>query len=258
MVQPDQDTDSKVLIASLLLREILSDVSDKERTTAAERTVRYRLKAKPNLQIVLRAGDIMNVRDVDAWINPENTDMEMDRYVGRTVSAKIRYHGAAKDDQERVIEDTIGDALRSAMGSRRYSRPGTVHETTPGELRRSHKVKRLFHVAAMEGQGGRGVLANSENIEDAVRKSLTQVEKRNRGLVMMGAKCVSALSPIIGVDAGELAVEVAFPQHLKGVLAFFREHPNPVLREAHICAISRHDAIFAEKELDQHPDFERI
>lgn len=57
-------------------------------------------------------GDIADVKDVDAWVNSENTDMMMDQFFGNSVSAKIRLLGAKKYPGERLRlkEDTIGNA----------------------------------------------------------------------------------------------------------------------------------------------------
>ena len=65
-----------------------------------------------------KTGDIEHVKDMAVWVNPENSDMMMDRILGKTISAKIRYLGANKDEDGGVVEDTIAEELRSAADHR--------------------------------------------------------------------------------------------------------------------------------------------
>jgi hypothetical protein len=75
-----------------------------------------------------------DVQDVSIWVNSENEDMIMDRFIGRSISANIRYLGADKDGSENVVEDLVNDELIEAVGRRAPVRIGTVIETGPGEL----------------------------------------------------------------------------------------------------------------------------
>ena len=70
-------------------------------------TVRYELKGNKGLIVGYKTGAIDRIKDASIWVNSENTDMMMDRFLGKTLSARIRYLGANKDQNENVIEDTI-------------------------------------------------------------------------------------------------------------------------------------------------------
>jgi nudix-type nucleoside diphosphatase (YffH/AdpP family) len=250
MVSPDKVMDSKVLIAAMLLRERMGrETLQAKQHPADGQRVAYSVNEMRSRRIVLRPGDFKRIDDVDAWVNSENTDMQMDRFVGRSVSAQIRYWGAARDDKGRVIDDTISTALANKMRGRRFSRIGTVHSTTSGDLYASHNVKRLFHVAAVKGVIGRGTPADARQIEMITMSALAAVEKRNREL--MTTKCRSVLLPIFGTGDGGLSTEVAFPSIVNGIISFFRENKTATVLEVHVSAYSRHDVEIAMHHLGQ-------
>ena len=95
--------------------------------------VRYEIKAQPGLIVGYKTGDIGNVKQVSIWVNPENTDMLMDRFIGKSISARIRYLGSNKDDDGNVLEDTIAEALRRTVGPPGHVKIGTVLVTEFGQ-----------------------------------------------------------------------------------------------------------------------------
>ena len=48
-------------------------------------TVRYALKQRPDLVVGYKTGAIDRIKGVSLWVNSENTDMMMDRFLGRSV-----------------------------------------------------------------------------------------------------------------------------------------------------------------------------
>ena len=107
-------------------------------------------------------GDIQNIKEVDVWVNSENTNMQMARHFDRSISATIRYLGAKKDRAGRVTDDFIADELREAAGGADVP-AGIVIPTGSGELLKSHNVKKIFHAAAVVGQVGRGYTPIARN-----------------------------------------------------------------------------------------------
>lgn len=101
-------------------------------------------------------GDMKRVSTVDIWVNPENTKMEMARIEEDSVSSMIRFLGSERDRMGRVIEDTIADALRAAVGSQAPVAPGSAFATTSGSLADSHNVHHVIHVAAVQGEPAAG------------------------------------------------------------------------------------------------------
>ena len=250
MIDPKITIDSKVLIASMLLRERLRTIPTEQTQPAAPGAYVFEVAKRPEFKIVVRTGNMSSIKDVDAWVNSENTDMEMDRFIGTSVSAMIRYGGAAKDEQGHVIEDTIADALRKSMRSRFSANIGTVHDTTPGSLADSHNVKRLFHIAAVHGVVNRGSYSVPADIEPVTRKALAAVERRNGKWGT--SKCQSALLPMFGTGECGISAELSFPEIVGGILGYIEEQRSPALKTVHVSAFKQHDADVAIAFLKRH------
>jgi nudix-type nucleoside diphosphatase (YffH/AdpP family) len=183
-------------------------------------TVCYELKNKPGLFIGYKTGPIDNMHGASIWVNSENTDMLMDRVIGRSISSRIRLLGSNKDDDGNIIEDTIAEALRAEVGPRGHVRIGSVLVTESGSLK-ARKVEHILHVATVQAQTaqGGGVKANLNTLADCVKSVLDRAEKINKrfwnvavNLVRerLGRKpryCESILIPIIGAGEGGLSVE---------------------------------------------------
>ncbi len=196
------------------------------------RTFAAKLNARQILGI--KTGNIKATNDVDAWVNSENTDMMMDRFFGRSVSATVRSLGARKhEDGRSIAEDTIGKALAAELRPRSFVKPGTVLQTHAGELESTHNVRRIFHVASVAGSIGSGLSSSLSNIEismDNVLKAISAA-KRYR----------SALVPMLGTGQGGFPVGRVAPLLVKRTLAFFRENPKSPLREVYFLAYSEGD-----------------
>ncbi len=196
------------------------------------RTFVAKLNAKQVLGI--KTGSIKATKDVEVWVNSENTDMMMDRFFGRSVSATIRSLGAKRyEDGRSIAEDTIGKALAAELRPRSFVKPGTVLQTVAGELEKTHNVRRIFHVASVAGSIGAGLSTTLQNIEmsmDNVLKAIS-AEKRYR----------SALVPLLGTGQSGFPVVRVAPLLVKRTLAFFRENPKSPLREVYFLAYSEGD-----------------
>ena len=123
-------------------------------------SVKYEVVGRPGLIVGYKMGDIKYVKGVDVWVNGENSDMTMDRFIGRSISARIRSMGANKKGGS-IVDDTIQESLRGLMGERANVDIGTVFITESGMLRSTHDVQRIFHVAAVKGGLGEGVKAEA-------------------------------------------------------------------------------------------------
>jgi nudix-type nucleoside diphosphatase (YffH/AdpP family) len=245
MADAKEPLDAKVLIASMLLRLKLNL---RIPTRPADPQVkRFEFVTKPGCFVVLRTGNMMNVTDVDGWVNSETLAMEMDRITAKSVSAFIRFKGAITLSGARIEEDIIADALKEAIGGRPIHQ-GDIFPTTSGALRRSHGVKRIFHVAAVHGVPLDGAYALLPQIAPTVEKVLNDVEKRNTWMAFR-TKCRSILLPIIGTGEPGLASNDAFRETLRGISAFFERQSSPKLREVHVSALHEKDAVAAEKHL---------
>ena len=196
------------------------------------RTFAAKLNARQILGI--KTGNIKATKDVDAWVNSENTDMMMDRFFGRSVSATIRSLGARKhEDGRSIAEDTIGKALAAELRPRSFVKPGTVLQTHAGELEKTHNVRRIFHVASVAGSIGSGLSTSLSNIELSMDNVLKAISA--------GKRYRSALVPMLGTGQGGFPVGRVAPLLVKRTLAFFRENPKSPLREVYFLAYSEGD-----------------
>lgn len=201
------------------------------------RTFEYKVRCGPSgapFILGIKTGNIKATKDADAWVNSENTDMMMDRFFGRSVSAAIRTLGAKKHrDGRSIAEDTIGKALAAEMGNRNFVKPGTVLQTEAGELERTHNVRRIFHVASVAGSIGSGLSTSLANIE----LSMDQVLKE----IAAARSYRSALVPIMGTGQGGYPVSEVAPLLVKRALAFFKENPKSYLKRVYLLAYSEGD-----------------
>jgi nudix-type nucleoside diphosphatase (YffH/AdpP family) len=183
-------------------------------------TVCCELKNQPGLFIGYKTGPIDGMNGASIWVNSENTDMLMDRVIGRSISSRIRLLGSNKDADGNIVEDTIAEALRAEVGPRGHVRIGTVLVTESGSLK-ARGVERIFHVATVQAetsQGG-GVRANLGTLASCVTSVLDRAErinKRYRNLAMnfVRERCglqpryfESILIPLIGTGDGGLSIE---------------------------------------------------
>jgi ADP-ribose pyrophosphatase len=191
----------------------------------------------------VKTGDIGATTDVEVWVNSENTDMMMDRFFGRSVSATIRSLGARKhEDGKSIAEDTIGKALAAEMGTRSFVKPGTVLSTGAGELARTHNVRQIFHVAAVAGSIGSGLstsIATIEGAMDAVLKAISA--KRYR----------SALIPLFATGQGGFPTGEVAPRLVKRACAFFKENPKSALRKIYFLAYSEGDLEILKNAIEE-------
>ncbi len=240
--------DPKLLIATQFMRQRIRLGLPAHSPLPAE-TIVYRNQTNAKQIIGIKTGDIKEVRDVDVWVNSENTDMMMDRVIGKTISGNIRYLGAEKDDQGNVYEDTIADALRGKLGRRTFVKLGTLVETETGALV-ERGVRRVIHIASVEGRGpGQGVFADADKIGDCTAKVLQHVHKRNRSFLMRRSRFRSILIPLMGAgDGGLRPDQVALPI-LREVARFLKQNPKSELREIYLLALTARDRAAIDKAI---------
>ncbi len=206
-------------------------------------------KGKAPFILAIRTGNINAVKDADAWVNSENTDMQMDRFFGHSVSATIRTLGAAKhEDGRSIMEDTAGKALAAEMGQRNFVKVGTVLQTEAGDLERTHNVRRIFHVASVAGNIGTGLTTSLANIELSMDNVLKEIAgaKRYR----------SAAIPMFGTGQGGYAVSEVAPLLVNRALAFFKANPKSTLKKISLLAYSEGDLEILKGAIARFPEAE--
>lgn len=175
--------DAKTLIAAQWLRQ--NRPGRKLEDKLEPQTYEYKFSAdvdakiEPARLIGIKTGEIDDIRGVDAWVNAENTDMMMARIFEKTISARIRYLGAAKNLDNSIHADTIDNALQHALAGQAGVKAGSVLVTTSGELRRTHKVKCIMHVACADHVPKGAINANPDAAAFGLGNVLIEADNRN-------------------------------------------------------------------------------
>jgi ADP-ribose pyrophosphatase len=191
--------------------------------------------------IGFKIGDIGNVHGVDVWLNSENTDMVMDRFFGRSISSRVRYLGAEKSGDDRIVGDTIANELRTALGGEFFIKPGDHLVTGPGYLRYApHKVRRIIHVASVQGAVGRGMVADAIVSRDGVTKALMKVHKLNEGM-RASKRYRSILIPLLGAGQGGVKAADIADAIVPAVIDFLTAHQDTALEKIFFAAYSDWD-----------------
>lgn len=184
----------------------------------------YALRQDGRRRITLLTGDIGERRDLDVWVNSENTNMQMARFYDRGMSALIRYLGARKDEQQNIVEDTIANELAALMKGRDSVAPGTVYATSAGALAQSHNVKRLFHAAAVVGTPGAGYLPIPE-IDRCVTACLRLADAES----MRPLALRSIAFPLLGTGTGGGNLEATAGRLIQAAISYLTTNPNASL-----------------------------
>ena len=262
--------DPKLIIGACWLMDYLNSIADLKPAAAAKTppgqapsrreplthsTVKYALKDDRRLIVGYKTGAIKHVKGVSLWVNSENQDMLMDRFLGKSVSANIRHLGANKDKDGNVTEDTIEEALRSAVGQRPRVEIGTVLDTESGALRTDNGVMRILHVASVKGVGfGEGVRAERGDLAHCVDRVLEKADQRNRRLWRRFWKTEelrSILIPMLGAGDGGLQVEDVAETIIPVAIKYYQNNPGTTLREIYFLAYTPRDKDACDQELEE-------
>jgi nudix-type nucleoside diphosphatase (YffH/AdpP family) len=243
-----QIEDPKLAIAAYWLKDHLRHVKPLKFST-----VRYEIKEKPGLIVGYKTGSIENINGVSIWVNSENTDMMMDRFLGKTISARIRFLGAIKDQDDNVVEDIISEELRGAVGERGHVKIGTVLVTESGMLCGRNQVKRIFHVATVEGGPGEGVSAKPDKLEECVARVLRRADEENNRLwrILRKKNLDSILFPMLGAGDGGLPIEAVAADIIPVAIRYFCTNPNATLKEIYFLAFTSRDKSACDAVLEE-------
>jgi ADP-ribose pyrophosphatase len=238
MLEHGKIDDPKLAIAAYWLKDHMHLVED-----LTPRTVKFKLNERAGI-VGYKTGSIEGVKDVHAWVNPENTDMMMDRLMGNSISAKIRYLGSNRSEEDdTIVEDTIQESLRGAVGERAHVRLGAVLVTEPGMLAVTHNVKLLFHVAVAEGGLGEGATVNPAKLKDFVRRVLACVDRENNRFWRKFRKdnIDSIIFPMIGAGEEGVSVEVSGNEIIPAAIDYLGTTPNTTIKEIYFSAFKLRD-----------------
>jgi O-acetyl-ADP-ribose deacetylase (regulator of RNase III) len=217
--------------------EVLDDlrVEVRPKKLTKKETFMYQLVNVPGKQIGMITGDIQNIDEIDAWVNSENTNMQMARPFERSISAIIRYLGAKKDFAGRVTNDLIADELRALAGTSDVP-PGVVIPTGSGELQKSHNVKKIFHAAAVYGQPGRGYTPITD-VNVCIRNALKLIDSPD----LANDDIRSILFPLMGTGTTQLSALGIANLLIDSAVAYLEENPGSKVEKIYFLAYNEQD-----------------
>lgn len=195
----------------------------------------YEIKEVPGKLIGIVTGDIQNIKNVDIWVNSENTNMQMARHYERSISGTIRYMGAKKDAAKRVLEDVIANELNAIVGSAGVD-PAVVIATGAGELTKTNGVKKIFHAAAVRGQVGRGYLPIPD-IYECVRNALELADSPE----LESDDLHSIVFPLMGTGTTKMDPQEVANQLIETAVTYLEENPNSKINKIFFLAYNEHD-----------------
>jgi O-acetyl-ADP-ribose deacetylase (regulator of RNase III) len=194
-------------------------------------TVRMKQRLPAEFGIITGALDKVTIADV--WVNSENTNMQMSRFFEGNISGTIRYYGAKRDCAGNVVEDTIAKELHAKTGDQARVFPGTVIVTRAGQLQESNGVKRIFHVAAVEGVLNEGY-QQTPNIGDCVTRALGTMDSQE----LQDSGLASILFPLMGTGYGRADLTETAEKLLHAAVAYLQTHKTTRVRKIYFLARS--------------------
>ncbi len=228
------DTHSTDSIVHDALNDILK-VERKYRTLSKQEIFSYPLVNLKDKEIGVITGDLKKVKNIDVWVNSENTNMQMARHLERSISASIRYYGAKKDLAGRVEEDIIAAELYEKVGFGEAP-AGVVIPTSSGELKRTHKVKKIFHAAAVMGQVGEGYKPIPD-IAECIYNSLVLMDSDE----MKSENLHTILFPLMGTGTTRLEAEGIADKLIGTAISYLEENPDSKVQKVYFLAFNESD-----------------
>ena len=214
----------------------------------------FRIRERPGKTLEIRTGDLRNWPGVDVWVNSENTNMQMARFYDRNLSAMIRYHGAKKDENDEILEDTIASELAERTRGRESVPLGTVFDTSAGALTETHRIKRIFHVALVQGVPGEGYRAAREMVDTCVARCLKRMDSE----AGKSAGWRSIAFPMMGTGAGGEDVQQVAKLLVTSALRHVEQNPDTLVETVIFMAWNRRDLSACMAALRELPSLEPV
>ena len=204
------------------------------RIITESKKIKYRFKTGMKSRVLgLVTGDIQQVRDIDLWVNSENTNLQMARFYDSSISGLIRYLGAEKDPEGNVIDDIIFNELhepfKKAGNQFPAVKPGLAFRTGSGKLKFTHNVQGIIHVTTVYGEVGQGY-TSIKNLGVCVQNALL---KADEFAADNKKKRISILFPLFGTGTARGDVGSAAQKLFDAVLDYFGTTPDSKVEEVY-------------------------
>jgi O-acetyl-ADP-ribose deacetylase (regulator of RNase III) len=194
---------------------------DRKRLIGEQRELRFRVAGRRGAELEILTGELTDVKGFDVWVSSENTNMQPARYYDRSVSSLVRYLGASKTEGGHPVDDVIADELAECMQAigTLTVEPATVIATGSGALHDTHGVRRIYHVAAVQGQVGVGYRPVG-NISECVTNALAKLDADKE----QAHDCRTIMFPLLGTGTAAGDPEIV-KQLISAATQYMRRHP---------------------------------
>lgn len=208
-------------------------ITDIPKRIAERRTYWYEICGVPGKRLCVITGDLRNIQGIDIWVNSENTNMQMARYYDFSVSSVIRYEGAERTVTGQVKIDSINDELQALMDGAYSVPPAHAMATSSGQLWAKNGVRRVFHVAAVEGGIGQGYRV-IESVERCVTNALKLADSATAGHDDLH----SILFPLLGIGTRLRSPRDTVRSLLVEAHSYLRDYPRSRIDDVYFLAWS--------------------
>lgn len=208
-------------------------ITDVPKPFAERRMFWYAINGLETKRLCVITGDLRNVQGIDVWVNSENTNMQMARYYDFSVSSVIRYEGAEKTITGRVKRDLINDELERIMDGEYSVPPAHVIATASGHLRQKNGVKRIFHVAAVDGGIGQGY-----RVVESVDRCVTNALKLADSGAFENEDLRNILFPLLGISTRLKSERDTVRSLFAAALGYLRDYPLSRIEDVYFLAWS--------------------
>ncbi len=237
--------------------------------------------ANQNCRLILATGNIVDMKDIDVFVNTENDYMQMARcFESTTVSSMLRYQGSLIDENE-LRDDTVQDELNLMVTTRFGRRPipeGVIIVTSSGhpdsELCRENNAYYIFHAAtvAVTGYGTqrqmnpialpvvkecvkrllKRVIPDVDNKKGVISpentpQRLKQEQRTESGYVPIR----SVIFPLFGTGHAKRPTDEAADSMIEGFAEFIHETPNTNIEKIYLCIHYHEELAIVEAVLNQ-------
>jgi len=207
----------------------------------------YQILNVPERQIGIVTGDIQEITEIDVWVNPENTDMQMARHFDRGISATIRFMGAVKDESGIVNDDVIANELGTKLAKGARAVAGQVIATGSGELRESNNVKKIFHAASVEGEVGVGYTPIKE-VEKCIRNALKKADAKE----LANEDIQSIVFPLMGTGNAKSNPEEVAKRLIDTAISYMETNKDMKIKKVFFLARNEEDLEICTDILNTH------
>ena len=216
------------------------------------KTYSWKIKSAKNKQLSIITGNIINIKNIDVWVNSENTNMQMARFYDKSISGTIRFMGAKKDAVTGFVEDdVIANELAKLLGENMFVQAGKVVVTNSGELKKTHSVKKIFHVAAVQGELAAGYRPIN-NLGGCISACLTKADELTKENIS------TILFPIIGAGTATGNVTEIAKTLIEAAGSYLTNHNDTNLGNVYFLAYTDFDYQLVKNVLENNENFEAI